>query len=93
MKTFLISGTQLDGEHEYTINSLYKGDEVTAEEAQEKLVRDHAFGCVSDGDGDDDADFDDSSTYGDGLTAISYEKSVELTEEQLEVIHCLGLVY
>lgn len=90
MKTYLISGTQLDGEHEYTITLLYRGDKLTAEMALELLVKHHAFGYISD---DEGIDFEDFSTYGDGLTAIDYSGFVELTEIQLEVITCLGLAY
>jgi len=90
MKTYLISGTQLDGEHEYSINCLFRGDKLTAKEAQRQLVMQHAFGGIDEG---DEVDFEDFSTYGDGLTAIQYAEFVELTEVQLEVIKCLGLVY
>jgi hypothetical protein len=86
MKTYLAIFTITDGEHEHTAYGLIKAENL--EDAQE-----YAESQEHDAYKIEDEEVITFFDYGDGTTASSCERVVELTQTQIEVIEELGIAY
>jgi len=87
-RVFMLTGIQLEGEHEHRITSFYESMiEPTIEIAHEYLISEHAYGF------DDTEDFDpeDFTTYGDGTTAIKLKGVREINWKEYVLLRKLGL--
>ena len=86
---YMIKGTQIDGEHHYSIKSVVESTiELTQDEAYRKLIECHAFGYDS-----DDIDPDDFGTYGDGMTSILFSSCQQISDNDYGCLRRLGFAY